>query len=65
MSTLVEPPPPPEARRRPDHLGVPTLRGDLGMSPWWLLLIIPGAIALGVLGAVAYFAWSWSRSQSW
>lgn len=35
------------------------------MNPWWLLLIIPGAILLGVLGAVAYFVWTFSRSDSW
>lgn len=26
------------------------------MSAWWLLLIVPGAIALGVVGALAWFA---------
>jgi hypothetical protein len=29
------------------------------MNPWWLLLIIPGAVALGVLAAVLYIMWSW------
>jgi hypothetical protein len=29
------------------------------MNPWWLLLIIPGAVALGVLGVVLYIMWSW------
>ena len=33
------------------------------MNPWWLLLIIPGAIALGVLGATVYFVWTFSRGD--
>lgn len=47
-------------------LGLPPslLRKDLGMSPWWLLLIIPAAGALGAVGLAVYIAIKISRSDS-
>jgi len=34
------------------------------VSPWWLLLIIPAALALGAVGLAVYIAISISRSDS-
>lgn len=33
------------------------------MNPRWLLLIVPGAITLGILVTVAYLIWVWNRDR--
>jgi hypothetical protein len=34
------------------------------MSPWWLLLIVPAALAFGAIGLAVYIAIKISRSDS-
>ena len=34
------------------------------MNPWWLLLIIPGAAALGAVAFAVYFAVKLSKIES-
>lgn len=35
------------------------------MSPWWLLLIIPSALVLGVIGSIVFLMWRFLKGMNW
>ena len=35
------------------------------MSAWWLLLIIPAAVGVGVLGGLLWFMWQFAKGMNW
>ena len=35
------------------------------MSPWWLLLIVPGALLLGAFACLLIVMWQFAKGLNW
>lgn len=35
------------------------------MNPWWLLLIVPGAIVATLFGAAVWYVWYMTKGGGW